>query len=95
MLSKIERGRASPTATVLGRLAEGLKVSISQLVGGPAASARCRAVLMRAKDQPVFRVATSGFERRSLSPVGGSRAVDLVVNILPPSQSSKNVSPIS
>ena len=88
MLSKIERGRASPTATVLGKLAEGLKISISQLVGGPATTARRHPVLLRVKTQPVFRVATSGFERRSLSPVGRGRTVDLVANILPPGRSS-------
>lgn len=93
MLSKIERGRASPTATVLGKLAEGLKISISQLIGGPVAIARRHPVLLRVKNQPVFRVARTGFERRSLSPVGRGRTVDLVVNILPPGQSSGEFPP--
>ena len=93
MLSKIERGRASPTATVLGKLAEGLGVSISQLVGGPARTARRQPTLLRAKDQSVFRAAKTGFERRSLSPVGRSRPVDLVVNFLPPGQSSGEFPP--
>lgn len=93
MLSKIERGRASPTATVLGKLAEGLKVSISQLVGGPAKTARRQPTLLGVKNQPVFRVAKTGFERRSLSPVGKGRTVDLVVNILPPGKSSGEFPP--
>lgn len=93
MLSKIERGAASPTATVLGRLAEGLKVSISQLLGGPARSARRRPVLLRAKDQSVFRAPAGGFERRSLSPVGRARPVDLVVNVLAPGASSGEFPP--
>ena len=54
MLSKIERNLASPTATILGKLAEGLKVSISQLVGGPAATRRRRTLLLRKKEQPVL-----------------------------------------
>lgn len=88
MLSRIERNLASPTATVLGKLAEGLKVSISQLVGGPVVGSRRRAIVMRRRRQPVFRVAATGFERRSLSPTGKGRTVDLVVNTLPPGQTS-------
>jgi XRE family transcriptional regulator, regulator of sulfur utilization len=45
-------------------------------------------VLLRRKDQPVFRVPTTGFERRSLSPVAGGSGVDLVANLLPAGQSS-------
>lgn len=87
MLSKIENGLTSPTATILGRVAEGFGFSISQLIGG-AERAGDVIVLPRA-EQPVFRVPTSGFERRSLSPfaLSGSR-VDFVVNTLPPKQSS-------
>jgi transcriptional regulator with XRE-family HTH domain len=87
MLSKIERGTTSPTATILGRLAEGFGMSISQFVGGELR--RGDVVLFPREDQPVFRVPTTGFERRSLSPVthhGG--AVDFCVNVLPPGQSS-------
>lgn len=44
---------------------------------------------MPANQQPVFRVPTTGFERRSLSPVAhGGGSVDFVANILPPLQSS-------
>ena len=87
MLSKIERGTTSPTAFILGRLAEGFGMSISQFVGGEVR--RGDVVLLPREDQPVFRVPTTGFERRSLSPVthnGG--AVDFCVNVLPPGQSS-------
>jgi transcriptional regulator with XRE-family HTH domain len=87
MLSKIERGTTSPTATILGRLAEGFGLSISQLVGGEARGGDV--VLLPRENQPVFRVPTTGFERRSLSPVmlnGGT--VDFCVNVLPPGESS-------
>jgi transcriptional regulator with XRE-family HTH domain len=89
MLSKIERGTASPTATVLGRLAEGFGMSISQFVGGEVR--RDDVVLLPREDQPIFRVPTTGFERRSLSPVShNGRAVDFCVThcgASPPGQS--------
>lgn len=86
MLSKIERGVASPTATLLGKLAEGFGVSISQLLGGPAA--KRRVVILRRGRQTIFRDSATGFERRSLAPVRTERGVDLVVNILPPGATS-------
>lgn len=89
MLSNIERGAASPTATVLGKLAEGLGVSISQLLGGPSGNPRgTRPVRLSRRAQTVFRDPASGFERRSLSPARRGRTVDLAVNRLPPRQSS-------
>jgi transcriptional regulator with XRE-family HTH domain len=87
MLSKIERGATSPTATVLGRLAEGFGISISQLVGGEARTGEV--VVLPRDQQPVFRVPTTGFERRSLSPISqNGSSVDFAVNVLPPLQSS-------
>jgi transcriptional regulator with XRE-family HTH domain len=88
MLSQIELGTAAPTVPVLGRIAEGFGVSISQLVGGrPAATPSENVVVLPAAEQPVFRVPGTGFERRSLAPrIAG--AVDLAVNHLPPGQSS-------
>jgi len=80
MISKIERGEASPTTVVLGKLAEGFGVSVSQLIGGcKARSAR----LLRPHDQPIYRESKSGFERRSLSPVSRHNGVDVVLNVLP------------
>jgi XRE family transcriptional regulator, regulator of sulfur utilization len=85
MLSKIELGHASPTATVLGKIAEGLGVSISHVMGGPEPS---EIIVMRAQEHPVFRVPKTGFERQSLSPMTDTRGVDLALNILPAGQSS-------
>lgn len=85
MLSKIESGRASPTAVLLGKIAEGLDVSISQFLGGPA---KRDILVLRAEEQPIFRAPKTGFERRSLSPTGESETVDIVLNTLPPKQSS-------
>ncbi len=85
MISKIERGDADPTTNVLSRIAEGLEVSVSQLVGGDPGR---NTVVIKQKNQPTFRDPETGFERRSLSPLLPSRGVDFVVNTLPPGQSA-------
>ncbi|MDR3514449.1 MAG: XRE family transcriptional regulator [Azospirillaceae bacterium] len=80
MISKIERGTAVPTATVLGKLAAGMGVGLSQLVGDQ----RTRApVLLPPASQPLFRDPDTGFERRSLSPLFPDRFVDFAFNTLP------------
>lgn len=81
-ISKIERGQSGASTTVLGRLAEALDLSISQLVGGGPGGRRV--VHISADQQPVFREDRSGFERRSLSPLYLGRGVDFVLNRLPP-----------
>ncbi|SDX98693.1 transcriptional regulator, XRE family with cupin sensor [Ruegeria halocynthiae] len=86
MISKIERGDAVPTTSVLGKLAEALDTSISQLIGGRVASS---AVVVRAEDQPEYRDPRSGFVRRSLSPLYHGRGVDFVQNSLPPGQATE------
>lgn len=88
MLSKLERDRASPTATVLGKVAEGFGVSISQLLGGPSSDVRRRVVVLKKRHQAVFQDPATGFERRSLSPIARGKGVDLVANVLPPGRSS-------
>jgi len=80
MISKIERGDSVPTATVLGKLAAGLEIGLSHLLGG----AKIRApLLLQPGDQPVFRDPESGLERRSLSPLFSDRMVDFALNTLP------------
>lgn len=92
MLSKIELGVTSPTTMMLGRLAEGFGISISQLVGGEPTTADV--ILLPRHQQPVFRVPATGFERRSLSPISTQlSSVDFVVNVLPPLQSSGTFPP--
>lgn len=85
MLSKIELGKSSPTATTLGKIGEGLGISISQLVGGAAPR---NVIVIRHDEHPVFRVPKTGFERRSLSPISEAGNVDFALNILPPGRSS-------
>ena len=81
MISKIERGEAKPTTSVLGKLAEALDLSISQLMGGPQVTGT---LVVRHADQPKFQEDDTGFERRSLSPLYRGRGIDLVLNTLPP-----------
>lgn len=81
MISKIERGAATPTATVLGRLATGLEVGLSRLLG----AARDRGpVLLPAAEQAVYADPAAGFERRSISPLFPDRFLDLAMNRLDP-----------
>jgi transcriptional regulator with XRE-family HTH domain len=80
MISKIERGAAVPTATVLGKLALGLETGLSQLVGGYQERGP---LLLRPNEQALFRDPESGLERRSLSPLFSDRTVDFAFNTLP------------
>ena len=84
MISKIERGASVPTATVFGKLAAALKIGLSQLMCAPRA---CGPRLLKRGMQPVYHDPTTGFERRSLSPLMDDGAVDLALNLLPPLRS--------
>jgi transcriptional regulator with XRE-family HTH domain len=81
MISKIERGASTPTATVLGRLATGLRVGLSRLLG--AAQPR-RPVVLPPAAQPIYKDAAGGFERRSISPLFPDRFLDLALNHMAP-----------
>ena len=85
MISKVERGVAVPTATVLGKLAGGLEVGLSQLVG---AQQTREPLLLQPEQQPSYRDPQTGFTRRSLSPLFPDRRVDFAFNTLPPGQSA-------
>jgi len=85
MISKIERGQSQPTTPVVGRLAEALRVGISTLVGAyPGPKKQTPVQVFRAGEQAGYRDPATGFERRSLSPVGAGRGVDVAMNSLPP-----------
>lgn len=65
MIHKIERGEASPTATLLGRLSGAFGLSMSTLI------ARAEAPvgrLLRHADQPVWIDPQTGYVRRHVSP---------------------------
>lgn len=82
MISLIERGESSPTASVLHRLATGLGTTLASLFAEeerPEASP-----LARRADQIVWRDPETGYVRRTLSPPGFPSPVELVEVILPP-----------
>jgi transcriptional regulator with XRE-family HTH domain len=81
MVSKIERGEASPTAALLGRLSGAYGLTLSQLftrVEDPR-----HGQVARADQQPSWRDPETGFIRRSLSPPG-PEPLELVWGELPP-----------
>jgi transcriptional regulator with XRE-family HTH domain len=65
MISKIERGEASPTATLLGRLSGAFGLTLSTLL---ARAEQSGSRLMRAADQPRWQDPASGYVRRQISP---------------------------
>lgn len=67
MLSKIERGEASPTATVLARIASAFDLTLSGLIVR-AEGDGCR--ICRPAEQPVWRDPQTGYLRRHVSPAG-------------------------
>ena len=80
MISKIERGEASPTAVLLARLLGPLKETLS---GFFASATETPSPLRRLADQPVWRDPETGYVRRAVSPPGFSIATDLVDVTLP------------
>lgn len=65
MISKIERGEASPTATLLGRLSGAFGLTLSTLLARAEDSG---SRLVRAADQPEWQDPASGYIRRQVSP---------------------------
>jgi transcriptional regulator with XRE-family HTH domain len=82
MISRVERGEASPTASLLGRLANALGVTLSDFFreaepgDGP---------LVRAGAQPVWRDPATGYLRRNVTNAGAG--IDIVDVTLPPGAS--------
>jgi transcriptional regulator with XRE-family HTH domain len=68
MISKIERGEASPTATILGRLSGAFGLQLSELL---AVSERSNERLVRRDAQALWRDPETGYLRRTISPPTG------------------------
>ena len=77
MISLIERGQSSPTASVLDKLAAGLDVTLAALFEGASPDAPAPPVSRHA-EQPVWQDPASGYVRRNLSPPGHASAMQLV-----------------
>lgn len=71
MISKVERGEASPTAALLGRLSGALGRTLSELLASAEGKAAAPAPrLLRHADQPTWRDPDSRYRRRAVSPPG-------------------------
>jgi transcriptional regulator with XRE-family HTH domain len=81
MVSKIERHEASPTAALLGRLCNGLGMTLSSLIAS--AEAAQSPPIARAGDQPVWRDPATGLLRTMISPRNTASRVEIVQIELP------------
>lgn len=80
MISKIERGEASPTAILLGKLSGAFGLTLSNLLArAETQGERVR----RLADQPSWRDPQTGFTRRAVSP-SGEAGLEIVAAELPP-----------
>lgn len=80
MLSRVERAESSATAALLGRVAAGLGVSLSELLVEPAPA---RERLHRHAAQPTWRDPAQGWRRRQVAPFEPAIGVQLVEVELP------------
>lgn len=78
MISKIERGEASPTAALLARLANALGLALAALF---AEEGEASSPLARAAARPVWTDPETGYLRRAISP--GTSPVDIAEVTLP------------
>jgi transcriptional regulator with XRE-family HTH domain len=81
MVSKIERLEVSPTAVLLGRLCNGLGITLSSLIAG--AETAASPPIARAGAQPVWRDPGTGLLRTMLSPRNTGSGVEIVQVELP------------
>jgi transcriptional regulator with XRE-family HTH domain len=81
MISKIERLEASPTAVLLGRLCNGLGITLSSLIAS--AETAASPPIARAGDQPVWRDPGTGLLRTMISPRNTHSRVEIVQLELP------------
>jgi transcriptional regulator with XRE-family HTH domain len=84
MISLIERGKTSPTAVVLERLAAGLGVTLASLFDTPGAAGAASGPVARREDQPEWRDPASGYLRRNVTPPGVAQPMQLVEVRFPP-----------
>jgi transcriptional regulator with XRE-family HTH domain len=90
MISKLERGEKNPTLVVAAKVAEGLGVSLSQLVG---VEERREVVVVPRGRRMVGRDPATGFERQLLSPSFGGRGIEFIRNVVPDGSTSGEFPP--
>jgi transcriptional regulator with XRE-family HTH domain len=81
MISRIERGEASPTAQLLARLCSALGTTLSRFFATEEDAGR---PLSRRAEQRIWRDPETGYLRRSVSPDGMGSQVDIVEVEFPP-----------
>lgn len=86
MLSKVERAEKSPTLAVFVRIAKGLDVSFSTMMGGKVSGAKAEKITVAQRLR--FKDAESGFERSVLSPAHAGGRVELLQHRIPAGKSS-------
>jgi len=86
MLSKVERAEKSPTLSIVMRIAGGLDVDLSDLLG--AKPDQSEVSIVRLADRLIFHDQHSGFQRELLSPPHTNNGVEVLLHRLPPGKSS-------
>ena len=84
MISKIERGEASPTASLLAKLANALGFGLSAFFEEDAVPPQKSGPLLRHCDQTTWRDPDTGYIRRNVSPRGFNTGMEIVAVTLPP-----------
>ena len=85
MISKLERGEKNPTLVVAAKLADGLGVTLSQLVG---MEERREVAVVPKEGRMVLRDPETGFERQLLSPTCIGRDLEFARNTIPEGSTS-------
>lgn len=93
MLSKTERGEKSPTLSILVRVARGLNVPVSKLMGAEPEVAD--AAVIKAGRHLTFKDPETGFERSILTPPHVDNGVEFLRQYLPPKASTGELPPYS
>jgi len=91
MLSKVERGEKSPTLAIIVRIAKGLNVSMSTLMGAEPDPAQV--AVIRKSNRLAFKDPETGFERHNLSPTHLDNDLEFLLHRIPPGQSSGELPP--
>ncbi|QPF88072.1 helix-turn-helix transcriptional regulator [Bradyrhizobium genosp. L] len=86
MLSKVERGEKSPTLAIIVRIAKGLNVSMSTLMGAEPDPAQV--AVIRKANRLAFTDPETGFERHNLSPTHLDNDLEFLLHRIPPGESS-------
>jgi len=90
MISKLERGEKNPTLVVATKVAEGLGVTLSQLVG---VEEKREVVVVPRERRMVMYDPETGFDRQLLSPSFGGRGVEFILNVVPEGSTSGEFPP--